>query len=131
MLIPFQSRDFPSTSGRYMTPKDHYPETILAPEGIPGFSESTFSSSRYIPATYAMIDLLSNIYLRNGAFHIVTSHPEDWQDKLKGIMTGSTTPAKGHPDPGDERIRIITPNESKAILGPAAVRRNGVTVSLS
>ena len=78
-----------------------------------------------------MVDLLSNIYLRKGAFHIVTSHPEEWQDKLVGIMTGSTTPAKGHPDPGDERVRIITPDESKAILGPAAVRQKGVSVRLN
>ena len=79
-----------------------------------------------------MVDLLSNVYLRHGAFHIVTSHPEEWKDKLKDIMTGpTTTPKEGHPEPGDERVRVITPGESSAVLGLAAVRQKGVSVSLN
>lgn len=77
-------------------------------------------------------DLFENIFLKNGTFYIVTEDAASMPIPGR-IMCAQPNP-KSHPDgqhppAGKDRLDYIHPSDAESVLGKAAIRKSGMSVS--
>ena len=73
-----------------------------------------------------------NVYLRDGVWIVVASPDEvDEMPSVGDIMCDTPLADRRHPPATDGRIRFVDPDEAREVLGPTAVRQEGLSVSLS
>lgn len=76
-------------------------------------------------------DLITNLYLRDGVFYIITDRRDTFPAKLGYFLKEAPSADGGHPEPTDGRIQVITSDEASGTLGVAAVRKTGISVGLT
>ncbi|ORY35905.1 hypothetical protein BCR39DRAFT_512977 [Naematelia encephala] len=71
--------------------------------------------------------LWENIYLRNGTWYVVTSHPQSMPE-VGTILCAEPLPERKHIPAGPDRFQYINPSQASEILGKVAVRKAGLSM---
>lgn len=68
-----------------------------------------------------------NIYLRNGTFLIISSDPASLPDP-GWVMRDTPPEGRQHGPAGEDRWRVIRPEEAEEVLGRVAIKKGGASV---